>query len=442
MPETQGTPITCPSCGHVYHAPLRSVIDVGVEPQLRDAFLDGLLNMAVCPQCRATVTVEFPLAYHDPEAQFLGVYFPPQLNIPEAQKQKMIGELTQSLMRSLPPDQRKGYLFSPRQFSSRQNLVDAVLGTMGISQETIDRRRKKARLLEQFMVMADDPKGLQMLLKGNESQVDEEFYALLGGMKMQAEATGNQKALERFRLLEENLMPLTPAGRRLAKQRAAVESLRELDSPEAFLERVLRADLDEAEAIAYAARPLMDYAFFEQLTGRIDAASGEERMRLVALREKLLAVTDKVDQLNQAAFRAKLELLRALIQDESPRSALRAHADEVDDLFMAMLHNTIETAEKKGQEELLDILDMIDDEAHQIIQESYPPELQFLIALMDESYPEGTRQMLQENRDLVTPELLDLMTKMAEELAGMGDPEAVKTAKLIRDIRAQAMLLV
>lgn len=442
MPETQGIQITCPSCGNVYQAPVRSIIDVGVEPRLRDALLTGVLNVAVCPKCRTALTVETPLVYHDPDAQFLGVYFPPQLNIPEVQKQKMIGELTQSLMRSVPPDQRKGYFFSPRQFTSRQSLMDAVLGTMGISQETLDRQRKKAKLVEQFAVMADDPKGLRMLLKGNESQVDGEFYSILSSMLEHARTIGDQKMVERLQLLEQNLLPLTPFGQRLAKQREAVASLEKLDSPEAFFERVVKADLDEAEAIAAVARPLMDYSFFEQLTGRIDAAQGPERDRLLALREKLLQVTDRVDQATQAVVRDKLALLGELINDPSPRSAVRAYAEEIDDLFLAILRPSIQKAKDEGDQELASVLEMIRDEALQIIHESLPPEIQFINELITQPYPAGTRQMLREHRDEVTPEVLDIMARMAEDLGQAGDPASAELAKRIRDIRAQALLLV
>lgn len=442
MPETEGIQITCPSCGNVYQAPVRSIIDVGVEPRLRDALLSGALNVAVCPQCRTAVVMEVPLVYHDPDAQFLAVYFPPQLNIPEMQKQKMIGDLTQSLMRSVPSDQRKGYFFSPRQFTSRQSLIDAILGTMGISQEVLDRQRKKAKLAEQFAVMADDPKGLQMLLKGNESQIDGEFYSILTNMLEHAEMMGDQKTAERLQLLEQNLLPLTPFGQRLAKQREAVASLEKLDSPEAFFERVVQADLDEAEAIAAVARPLMDYNFFEQLTGRIDAAQGAERDRLIALREKLLEVTDRVDQATNAIVREKLDLLSELINHPSPRSAVRAYAEEIDDLFLAVLRTSIQRAKEQGDQDLASVLDMVLDEALQIIHESLPPEVQFINELIGQPYPEGTRQMLREHRDEVTPELLDMMAHMAEDFRQAGDPASAELAKRIRDIRAQAMLLI
>jgi hypothetical protein len=119
------------------------VIDVGQNPQLRQALLSGQINLAICPKCNQGGVIEAPLVYHDPQAEFLAVYFPPQVQIPELERQRMIGDMTQEMMRNLPPDQRKGYFLSPRQFMNRQNLLDAVLGTMGVTQEELDWQRKK-----------------------------------------------------------------------------------------------------------------------------------------------------------------------------------------------------------------------------------------------------------------------------------------------------------
>ena len=295
MPETNVVPIQCPNCGNQYQTPVRTVIDVGQQPQLRQAFLAGQINVAVCPKCRAGGMLEAPLVYHDPAAEFLAIYFPPQLAIPEMEKQRMIGELTQGLMRSLPPEQRKGYFLNPRQFASRQSLTDAVLGTMGISQEELDRQRKKMKMVEQFMVMADDIKGLQMLAKGQDAQLDFEFFGIVDSMLGQAEASGDEKSAGRLKMLRDNLMPLTTFGKRAARQQAAVESLKDVKSPEEFLEKIVAADPDEATAIAVSARPLLDYRFFEGLTARIDASQGAEKDRLGKLRDQLLDLTQRLD---------------------------------------------------------------------------------------------------------------------------------------------------
>ena len=444
MPETNAVPIQCPNCGNQYQAPIRSIIDVGQQPQLRQAFLSGQINLAVCPKCRAGGMIDVPLVFHDAAAEFLAVYFPQQLNISEMEKQRAIGELTQGLMRSLPPEQRKGYFLSPRQFTTRQSLMDAVLGTMGISQEELDRQRKKMKMVEQFMVMADDIKGLQMLVKGQDAQLDYEFFSILDNMQAQAEAAGDSKSNERLKLLRDNLMPLTTFGRRAQKQQAAVESLKDVNTPEEFLDRVLAADTDEVTAIAIAARPALDYKFFESLTARIEASQGAERDRLTKLRAELLDVTQKIDQSARAGVEDAVKLLGEIINSPNPRTTVHEHIDEIDDMFMSVLAANMQRAEKEQNEALLERFEMVYDEVMSMIEGGLPPEMQLINELVRAPYPDGTRELLQEHRAEITPEVLELMNAMAAEMAQRADesPEFANTAKRLKDIRTQAMLMV
>lgn len=435
-------PITCPNCGNHYESPVISLVDVGAYPELRSYFLSGQLNVAVCPKCQTPVMLEVPLVYHDPRAEFLAIYFPQQLNIPELEKQKMIGEVTQSLMRGLPPEQRKGYFLNPRQFASRQNLADAIYGTMGISQEELDRQRKKSKLVEQLSVFADDPKGLQMMIKQHDRDLDGEFFSILAAMHEQAGATGDEKMTKRLELLRDNLMPITTWGKRAQKQRAAVESLKDIKTPEAFAERMAAADEDEVSAIVLAARPALDYRFFEALTQRVDAAKSPEKDRLAKLRERLLDLTKQLDDAARESVEASVKLLQEIINAESPRSAVRERADEIDDMFMTVLTRNMQAAEQKGDQVLLNRLAMVYDELMGLMQAGAPPEVQFINELVMAPYPDGTRALLQENREVVTPELVDLIGQMAEEMAAEEGADAAEMVKRLRDIRSQAQLMI
>ena len=448
MPETNAVPIQCPNCGTQYQTPIRTIIDVGQQPQLRQAFLAGQVNLAVCPKCRAGGLIEMPLVYHDPAAEFLAVYFPQQLNIPEMEKQKMIGEMTQGLMRSLPAEQRKGYFLNPRQFMNRQKLMDAILGTMGISQEDLDRQRKKVKLVEQLAVMADDPKGLAMMIKGQDAQLDYEFFAILADTLNRAQALGDEKALKQLTMLREKLMEVTSFGKKAAKQQAAVESLKAVKTPEEFLEQVIAADPEVVDAFALAARPLMDYAFFQNLTGRIEAARGPERDRLTRLRERLVELTQKMDEAAKATYDEANGLLQELVSSENPRTAVREHAAELDDTFMAVLSSNLQEAQRRGRKAAFERMAMIYDEIMAMVEEGLPPEVQLINELLRAPFPEGVRDLLKEHQAELTPEFLEMMDRLAEE---MGERETrtpaeaqelAETAKRLRDIKAQAMLLV
>ncbi len=375
-------PIQCPNCGNRFESPVISLIDVGTYPELRSYFLSGQLNVAVCPKCQTPVMLEVPLVYHDPKAEFLAIYFPQQLNIPELEKQKMIGEVTQSLMRSLPPEQRKGYFLNPRQFVSRQSLADAIYGTMGISQEELDRQRRKAKLVEQLTVFADDPKGLQMMVKQQDKEIDGEFFAILASMLEQAGAVGDEKQGARLEMLRDNLMPITTWGKKAQKQRAAVESLKDVKTPEEFLDRIVAADEDEIGAIVLAVRPALDYNFFELLTQRVDAAKGPEKERLGRLRDRLLELTKQLDDAARESVEESVKLLQEIISSPSPRTAIRERADEIDDMFMTVLTRNMQAAEQKGDQQLLSRLNMVYEEIMNLMQASAPPEVQFINELV------------------------------------------------------------
>jgi hypothetical protein len=399
MPETQVVRIQCPNCGNQYETPIRTVLDVGQQPQLRQALLSGQLNLAICPKCNQGGVIE-------------------------------------------TPEQRKGYFLNPRQFMNRQNFLDAVLGTMGISQEELDRQRKKLKLMDQLLVMADDRKGLEMMIKGQDSQFDYEFFALLSGAQSQAEAQGDQKSSERTRMLYENLLQLTSYGRRVAKQQAALESLREVTTPEQLVDRIVAADPDEVDAIAVGARPLLDYVFFQKLTERIEASQVAERDRLTKVRDHLLEITQKLDAAAEASVRQSTELLQELIISPSPRSAVRDHIAEVDDTFMAVLSLNIQNAERKDRKDVLQRLMMIYDEITAVMEEGMPPELQLVNDLLRAPYPDGTRALLRERQAEVTTEVLELMEQLAGQAAEREGPDGAEIAKRLKDINAQAMLLV
>jgi hypothetical protein len=91
---------------------------------------------------------------------------------------------------------------------------------------------------------------------------------------------------------------------------------------------------------------------------------------------------------------------------------------------------------------------MIYDEIMAMVEEGLPPEVQLINELLRAPFPEGVRDLLKEHQAELTPEFLEMMDRLAEE---MGERETrtpaeaqelAETAKRLRDIKAQAMLLV
>ena len=93
-PTYQTVPVTCPSCQNRFVSPVLTTIDVGQRPEAKTLFLSGQLNVAVCPQCGHAGVLSTPLVYHDPDKELLFTYLPSELGVPEDERQRLIGDLT------------------------------------------------------------------------------------------------------------------------------------------------------------------------------------------------------------------------------------------------------------------------------------------------------------------------------------------------------------
>jgi hypothetical protein len=127
------TPNTLRAAGR--EQPLIQVIDVGREPALKAALLSGrLTNLAA------------PFIYHDPAKQLALVLMPMELNLNDLEQQRVIGQLTQVVMRGLPEDAPRAYLLQPKVFFSLQSLIEAILEADGVTPEMLRAQRARGSL--------------------------------------------------------------------------------------------------------------------------------------------------------------------------------------------------------------------------------------------------------------------------------------------------------
>jgi hypothetical protein len=74
-----------------------------------------------------------------------------------------------------------------------------------------------------------------------------------------------------------------------------------------------------------------------------------------------------------------------------------------------------------------------------LVQESQPPEIQFINQLLVAEYPDGTQALLAENSHLVGPELLEIMQLVEQDLAESGRGEVAQRLAQIQE-QAAAMI--
>lgn len=446
----QTVSVTCPVCQTRYQATARSIIDAGRDPRLKTMLLEGRLNVGACPSCGTTGLLSVPLAYHDPDKELLLVLVPAELRMNEDERQRYIGRLSNTIINDLPAEERRGYLLRPRVFLSFDSMAEAILEADGITREMLEAQQAKVELIQSMLNVVDDPLQLSATIGQHEQQIDYEFFALLALHLRAAEQQGQEDTLGKLQRVRQVLIERTETGQQVAQQQEAMEAaLAGLDegelTGEELLRRVLATDPEHEDQVlnvlAALARPLIDYQFFQQLTARIDRAEEQGQQaqvqRLKAIREKILEITQELDAQVRVETQARARLLSEILQSPEPKSTVRAHIDEIDDVFMSVLGASIAQNEQERPDvatRLLSVRNLIVE----VLEENAPPELRFITRLLDADYPDETRRMLSENRSLVTPQVLGMMEALAGELQSRGDGEA---SEKLSGILAQAQLM-
>ena len=444
MFEQQQVPVRCFACGTSFHAEARRIIDVGEHPGLTTLFLTDQLNVAVCPTCGTEFPLAVPIVYHDPDREFLGVYIPPEAEVTELQQHQQVGELTNALINRIPPERRKAYLLQPRQFLTLESMKQAIMEMEGLSREMIEEHRQRAQLLERMVEALDVPERLQAIVAANEERIDEVLFDMISRSIEFASAHGASQLAQQFERLYDALMEMSYVGRRLRAQQEIMAKFGERGlTREDVLEQLVNVTDDAViEAWVMAARPLMDYFFFQMLTDRIERAERRRdqttAQRLKALRERVLEIQRREEAALQEAVEEAEQLLKEAMESEDPKAVLQAHKEKLTSLFLSLLISHMQEAEEEGNFTLFRRLREINRFIAEIIEEEMPPDVRLVYRLLRSEYPQETREVLQEYREHLSPKVLETIEEMAQTFRERGE-ESI--AKHLENVRTQAALL-
>jgi len=442
----QTVPVSCPNCQSRFVTPLLTIIDAAESPQAKALLLSGQINIAVCPQCGYAGMLNAPLVYHDPDKELLFTFTPTGSNLSEMEQQRIVGEMTNRLISSLPAEQRKGYLLRPRNFLRLEGMIEAILEADGITPEMLQAQRARVALLDRLL-RATSEDARRVIVQENEKLLDYEFFQLLTVNLELAQAGGQAQAVQQLLALRNQLLEWTATGREIASREEAIRSLGQEITREGLLDKLVQAALageqTKIETMVAVARPAIDYLFYRQLTERIEAAerAGDTGQvnRLKALRQSILELTAEIDAEMQREAEETDQLLQKILDSEDPERAIRANLDQVDDLFLNVLSNRLRAAEQLGRSDEVERLRQVGDILMKLVLENQPAEVQFINQLLNAEEPDGTAALLQANRQQITPRLLEMMRLVSEELNKSGRLEVAQRLTRIRE-QAAALL--
>lgn len=450
MAQPVGTPIRCPQCGQPFSAVLEQIIDVGRDPQAKVRLLTGRANAVACPYCGARFAVKTPLMYHDPAKELLIAFVPMELNLPNQEQERVIGDMQRRLMDSLPPEQRRGYLFTPRRALTLQGLLDQVLEADGITAEVRQQQQAKMQLIQTLVNTPEDQ--LPALVQAHDAEIDDEFFQLLVASIQVMAQQGQTELAQKMTALNERLVALSSTGREIVAEaqrqdeatRWASDALKALGASmtrEQLADLVLSVHEDEykVEALAALAWPAMDYSFFAAFTERLERRPALEQERLAQLREKLLEMTAYMEQQNRAVIQRAVNTLNAIMAANDVDAALREHLDEIDDMFMSVLTANLRRAEQQADLMRSAKLRQIYERVMALIQEGAPPEVQFLNALMNAPDSAAAEAVIRERSDGLNAAVIDLMDALIDDLKAQGHSEPADRLHSLRGRVAEAV---
>jgi len=413
----QPVAITCPNCRTNFQTPVFQLVDVGQQPELKQALLSGRLNVAVCPKCGAGGLLATPLIYHDPDKQLFLSLFPQEIAAKPEEQERFIGSLQQFVLQQLPADKPKGYLLSPKRFITLTSMLDTILEAEGISKEALTAQRKRTELLARLLQAEQDEAAFDKLVADNKAALDYEFFVTLAAYIEAAEADQDAESLQHFTALRERLLEQTGFNDPTS------------DEPDrnAAVDALLAADEAELGNLIADYREAIDYDFYAALTSRAETAhaagDAAEAERIEARRSLILETTERMDREAQALFEGAANTLRAVLQADDLRQALTEHRDQLNEAFMLVVATNKEAAQRANQSEIVERLAEIERVAVEVVQESLSPEERFIGELLSTEKPQDATKLLRQNAAKITPALVKRINELAEEMEQNGRKE-------------------
>lgn len=407
MPKTQ---VNCPNCRQPIIAEVTQLFDANVNPQAKQMILSGNYNVVHCQYCGYQGNLTTPIVYHDPEKELLLTYFPPELGLPMNEQERLIGPLVSQAMNNLPPEKRKGYLFRPQTVLTMQGMVERILEADGITKEMIQAQQKRLNLLGRLLESSEDR--INDLIQAEDELLDADFFTLLGRLFEAALSGGDSESANKLAALQEKLLNTSTYGKQVKSQsdefEAAVRSLEKIGkglTRQKLLDLLIQAPNDTRLSVLVSlTRPGLDYEFFQLLSERIDKVEGEEKARLLTLREKLLDLTRSIDQAVDARLARARQILNQILAAPEIAQAFQNNLTNIDEFFLQVMAEELDKARQSGDLERIDRIRQLDSLLQQISKPSREIELiQTLLSIENET---EQQRFLEENRAEITPEFL------------------------------------
>ncbi len=434
------TQITCPNCHTPYPAQVFQLLDVGQQPEIKEYILSGQLNMAVCPNCGASGQISTPLVYHDPANELFMTFVPPEMHMDHIQREQIIGSMVRQIMEATPMAQRKAYMLQPQVILTFQTFMENILETEGITKEMIARQRQQSELLGKLANADSDVR--DYLVKENMKLLDEQFFAMLQQIIDYAAQANDDEQMVKLTNLRAKLMVGTPVGKEIEKRQIALHAFsRDAKaqgggvSADLLLKHILINQNDDAiiDALVMMGQDALKYEFFQQFSAEIEKVekSGDlvQAQRLLDIRTRLVAIYDEMRERSNQMMAEAAATLKMILEAEDMQTAVAENFQRLDDAFMYFLISRINQADEAGNAKQAAQLRQIQETIVAVADAQVPPEIRLLNQMLEAPTDAEREQILDENPQLVSLEMLQVMDAVQQQIEQQGQLDILENVK-------------
>jgi hypothetical protein len=403
--------------------------------------------MAHCPHCGFEGRLATPIVYHDADKELLLTYFPPELGMPVTEQEKLIGPMINQVTNRLPAEKRKAYLFKPVANLTYDSMIETILGKDGITPEMIKAQQERLNLIDRLLA-ASAPDVRSQLIKENTALIDEQFFVLFSRLLQAGMGSGQEALARQMSDLQKQLLTETEVGRRLQESvgelEAASKALQEAGpnlTREKLLELVVQAPNDaRVKAYVSLARNGMDYVFFQNLTEKIDKASGDERKTLEGLREKTLDFVNELDKQLEARYKTAQTLIDKILAQEDVGKATRDNLEGFTQAAVDLVQTLHRQASEKNDYLQLGKLQKMSE----VLQAAAapPPEVALIERLLDAPDEAAVEKMLAANEKMVNDGFMEALNGLVAQIdsqSQQGNAEAKKVGEKLQMVYKTAL---
>ena len=300
----------------------------------------------------------------------------------------------------------------------------------------IKSQQEKLQLLQQLIGASAE--GLPEMIHQNDERIDDEVFMLLSRLAQASAAAGDRQSLVALDALQKALIEHSTYGKAAALEAAetqeAVHDVQELSKQGITRENLLDLLIKNGESeirlttIASMARGGLDYTFFQLLSDKIETSSGDEKTRLESLRERLLTITQAVDEAMKAQLEDARQLVNDLLAAEDVEKATHEALPRFSQAVAEVINQEAQAAQAAKDEAKLQKLSQI----VAVIQaaDSSNAYLGIIDALLQEENAENRVKMLEESSDLINDEFMQLLGGLLGQIEQQGDqPEILERLK-------------